>query len=514
MIARIQKSSLVFLALGLCASAQAASVVAQPAWSRVDTGIGSLVTENGRIGQAGSAIDSGWLRILGPDGQTQWSVGMKVASKSTSRKPSVSAMVATRDGGWIVGLDTSASRTTGSVLYRFDSLGAPVGSAMALSYDTTLSLSVVAAGTETWVAANTGAGRPTTVHRFSSSGSQRDSLTLPYRGDLLSLSAIGSRVAALFEVAYAKSSTEHVLLLGWIAGAPTPRIFVLDEDSLDCMGLTNLVKIRPGTAPSPFVLVTDSGNIDYPSAKFPRVRVTSWSAMGDSLQRVRDTTLDLAHAASGWFLANGDLRLVGSHQIPGTLRFEPGIVDLSLLGTASQARTIHPSSTARVDIGTVFGRGYPDGSGFAGVKEADGSYAISLFDADGDSIRTVSVVPQGSITKWFAQPNGDILTLRHSQGGESITMESWDVSVSTAIHARPASFKSLRTWGEELILDLDQPSSCARLDVVDLNGRILSSRELGSLDAGRHVLRPQGAGNRIVRLQLDGTRLIAKMARP
>ncbi|MEN9308528.1 MAG: hypothetical protein RL173_2460 [Fibrobacterota bacterium] len=514
MISRIQKLSLVSLALGLCASAKAASVVAQPAWSRVDTGIGSLVTENGRIAQSGSTVDSGWLRILNPDGQVRWTVGMKVPSKAVLRKPLVNAMVATPDGGWIVGFDTSASRMTGSVLYRFDSLGATLGSPMTLSYDTVLSLSVVAAGTETWVAAKTHSERPTTVHHFSSSGIFLDSLTLPYRGDLLSLTAVGSRVVAHFQVAYAKSSTEHVLLLGSIAAGSTQSIRILDEDSLDCMGLTNFVKTRQGVGPGPYVLVTDSGAADYLTAKFPRVRVTSWSALGDSLQRVRDTTLDLAYAATGWFLANGDLRLLGSHQIPGGLRFEPGIVDLSMQGAATRTRTIHPSSTARVDISSVFGRGFPDGSGFACVKEADGSYAISLFDADGDSVRTVSVVPQGSITKWYAQPDGDILTLRHSQGGESTTMESWDVAVSTAIHARPASFKSLRAWGEELILDLDQPSSRARLDVVDLTGRLLSSRELGSLDAGRHVLRPQGAGNRIVRLQLDGTRLIAKMAHP
>jgi len=507
-----QNLSVASLVLGLAAATQAAPLVAQPVWSRSDTGIGSTVAPNGQIGQAHGGIDSAWVRILNPSGQIRWSAGWKLLSQAPSHTPSLKALVPTPDGGWIAGFDRSYTNLTNTVLYRFDSLGRSVGSPMFVYHDTALTFSVVSTGEETWAAAKVSGSRPTVVHRFGAQGTELDSLVLANSySEFQDLFAVGKRVLVHGESAYNDFTIASFFLLGSPVSDPGGRTAILQMDTAITLGYTS--KIVPKDDAS-FTYVTDSGSLDVVNGRYPRVRAVSWTVNGDQLLRTASATTDLVSAAHAWTAGDGTLRLIGTRRIPGALRFEPLVATLSAAGATLRAKAIQPDAGVTNTLTTVFGADHPDGSAFVGVMRLDRTVAITLLDKTGDSLRTLDVAPQGTVGLWYAQPDGSILSQRHSSGGDAIILEDWNTSPTAAIFERTTACKSLRTAGTDLILDLDQPSRQARLDVVDLRGRLLSSRDLGSLEAGRHFLTPNGTGARLVRLQLDGTRLIAKMLLP
>jgi hypothetical protein len=486
-----------------------ASAEAAPLWSRIDTGTGATVAANGQIAQAGTYADSVWVRVLNPDGAIRWTANWNL---KTIHSVHVGALIPTSSAGWILAVDTGNS--VGSWIVRLDSLGQVVGSPMGMRHDTGLTLYVVDAAGETWAMNQATSGRPPYLYRFDSSGRFKDSTQLNIWGTTQALRFVSGKL-----VSWSTQSSAHLeyfQLFGVSTHSTKDSVVNLDYDSLRESYYSSVWRDGSGLASAGgMVFAMDSGKIDYAKGLVPRVRVVSWVVRGDSLVRQIDATNDLAYFNAFWSGKDGNLIVVGSRRTAASLggipKFEPAVAHLDAQGKALRITAVHPNGSATTDLANVFARSFPEGSGFVGVTGSQVPTWITVLDRNGDSTRSLSLSTIHSVNAWFGQPGETIVNLGESDDGGTRSIESWSTAATTSLRNSYPTFSSLRAVGGRLILDLDHPVALVRIDLVDLQGRVLETRSMGALTAGRHAWDISTPHPALVHLRLDDETLVAKV---
>jgi hypothetical protein len=498
---------LVSILIAASALLAGAPAFAAPDWSRIDTGTGAVVAPDGRIGQANAVGDSVWIRVLDPDGAIRWTTHWDLA---TTRNLWVKALVPTSEAGWILAMDTADG--VGSWMVRLDSLGRQVGSPMGMRHDTCLTLFVAEGGSgETWAVPSTLDGRASSFYRFDSLGRFKDSTRLYAWGDLQGVRVLSGKL-----VAWQVQSADKVqcLLLFGTKGGKDSVVFLGSDSLRDAAYSPVLHSGLDSSGVERLVMAADSGTLDVVQGAMPRVRVVGWVVRSDSLARTLDATNELVLPEALWYGKDGNLLVAGVRRTAasagGIAKFEPAAVRLDDKFRQAEIRAAHPGGSPTTSMGSVFAGSFPDGSGYVGIGNGN-STSIALLDGEGDSINALTLATTYTVNAWHGLPGGRLVNLGQSSDGKVRGIESWSTTGSTSLRGRRPTCSSLQSFAGGVVLELDHSVSAARLDRVDLQGRLLESRRLGSLPAGRHFWDVAGRSPGLVRLRLDGETLVAKV---
>jgi hypothetical protein len=486
--------------------------MAAPLWSRIDSGLGAIVAPNGQIAQANAFGDSVWIRVLNADGATRWTANWDL---KTTRRLWVKALAPTSDAGWILAMDTANGK--GSWLVRLDSVGRQAGSPMGMRHAESYGLFVTEAPSGgTWVAPSAQDSNPSTLYRFDSLGRFQDSTPLVADGSLSGIRVLSGKLVTWHNQSARR--IHHFRLYGPRAQSAKDSLAILDYDTL--VEATYAALLRGGrdsVGVERLVFATDSGKMDVVAGTMPRVRMVSWIVSGDKLQRQLDATNDLVFPAAHWIGADGKVRVAGTRRtaesVGGTAKFEPAVVELDDNFRQTRIWSVHPDGAPTVGALGVFAGSFPDGSGYVGVNGYENPTSITMLDRDGDSSHTLSLATTYSSNVWYGQPGGRLVNLGQSFDGRTRSIESWNTAANTSVRHRQRTYSSLQTAGGRLVLELERPASSGRLEHLGLDGRILSTRAVGPLAAGRHFLDLEPTSHTaLVRLRLDGRVLVAKTA--
>ncbi len=500
---------LVLLGTAFLGMTTAASALPSPTWSRIDTGLGALVAPNGQIAQANAVGDSVWIRVLNADGAIRWTAHWDL---KTTRKLWLKALVPTADAGWIVAMDTADGK--GSWIARLDSRGRLIGSPMGMRHAECYDLMVTEAPSGgIWVAPSTFDSVPSTLYRFDSLGRFRDSTPLPNWGSLGGIRILGGRPVVWLNQSEAR--VHHFLRYGAEPRNGTTALPLVYADSLrDATYAAILQVMRDGAGTEQLVFVTDSGTLDVVKGTMPRARVVSWVAELDSLHRAHDETNELVYPKALWIGSDGKPKLAGTRRTAASLaglpKFEPAVVRLDGNFRQIDAKAVHPGGAPTTDLASIYAGSFPDSSGYLVVSGYDKPTSIALLDGRGDSTADLLLPTIYSVTIWRAQP-GRLVGQGQSNDGRTRSIESWSTTGNTAVRATPRRFASLQAVGGRLVAELDHPVATAWLERMDFQGRILESRRVGALPAGRTSWEIADRSPALVRLRVDGQTLVAKV---